>query len=167
MNAGIKVSLMVVMLLLAAACSNETKQTQPVISKTGSGTSTAPPAKEAGQRDNALVRVINAVPGNVSFDIFADDKKVFESVAFKNVTPYKELSDDRHSFRVRNAGQDMAQPALAISRIIRAPAPGAPRRSASKARYTAWTHAADTGWVIILSPRLGQFHFAVCLSPQR
>jgi Domain of unknown function (DUF4397) len=110
MNAGIKVSLMVVMLLLAAACSNETKQTQPVISKTGSGTSTAPPAKEAGQRDNALVRVINAVPGNVSFDIFADDKKVFESVAFKNVTPYKELSDDRHSFRVRNAGQDMAQP---------------------------------------------------------
>ena len=110
MHRRVKLGLMIVTLLVAAACSSEPKQTQPVITKTDSGTSTAPPAKEAKQRDNALVRVINAVPGNVSFDIFADDQKVFESVAFKNVTPYKELSDDRHSFRVRHAGQDTAQP---------------------------------------------------------
>ncbi len=110
MNSRVKLALMITTLLLAAACSSEPKQTQTVTTKTDSGTSTAPPAKEANQRDNALVRVINAVPGNISFDIFADDQKVFESVAFKNVTPYKELSDDRHSFRVRQAGQDMAQP---------------------------------------------------------
>jgi hypothetical protein len=97
-------------LLLAAACSSEPKQTQPVTTKTGSGTSTAPPAREAQQRDNALVRVINTVPGSVSVDVFADDQKVFESVAFRNVTPYKELSGDRHSFRVRQAGHDTAQP---------------------------------------------------------
>jgi hypothetical protein len=96
--------------LLVTACSSEPKQTQPVTSKTSSGTSTAPPAKEVGQRDNALVRVINAVPGNTALDIFADDQKVFQSVAFKTVTPYRELSDDRHSFRVRHAGQDSAQP---------------------------------------------------------
>jgi len=31
-------------------------------------------------------------------------------VAFKSVTPYKELPDTRHAFRVRPAGQDAAQP---------------------------------------------------------
>jgi hypothetical protein len=110
MNRRVELGLMIVTLLLAVACSSEPKQTQPVITKSESGTSTAPPAKEAQQRDKALVRVINAVPGGMSFDIFADDQKVFESVDFKSVTPYKELSDDRHSFRVRNAGQDAAQP---------------------------------------------------------
>jgi hypothetical protein len=110
MNKPVKLFLLIIILLLAAACSSEPKQTQPVITKTDSGTSTAPPAKEAEQRDNALVRVINTVPGGMSFDIFADDQKVFASVAFKNVTPYKELSDDRHSFRVRKAGQETAQP---------------------------------------------------------
>jgi len=110
MNNRVKLALVITALLVAAACSSEPKQTQAVTTKTDSGTSTAPPAKEAKQRDNALVRVINAVPGNISFDIFADDQKVFESVAFKNVTPYKELSDDRHSFRVLQTGQDTAQP---------------------------------------------------------
>jgi hypothetical protein len=97
-------------LLFAAACSSEPNQTQPVTTRTDTGTSTSAPAKEADQRNNALVRVINAVPGNASFDIFSDDTKVFESVAFKTVTPYKELSDARHAFRVRHAGQDSAQP---------------------------------------------------------
>jgi hypothetical protein len=110
MHRRVELGLITMMLLLAAACSSEPKQTQPVITKTDSGTTTAPPAKEAEQRNQALVRVINAVPGSVSFDIFADDQKVFESVAFKNVTPYKELSDARHLFRVRHAGQDAVQP---------------------------------------------------------
>jgi len=110
MTRRLELGLMVLLLLVAAACSSEPKQTQPVITKTDSGTSTAPPAKEAEQRDKALVRVINAVPGSTSFDIYADDQKVFESVAFKNVTPYKELSDERHAFRLRQAGQDTAQP---------------------------------------------------------
>jgi len=110
MNGQLKLGFIIITLLLAAACSSEPKQTQPVTTKTDSGTSTAPPAREAEQRDNALVRVLNTVPGNVSFDIFADNQKVFASVGFKNVTPYKELPGDRHSFRVRQAGHDTAQP---------------------------------------------------------
>src|SRR5436190_19345452 len=107
MNNRIKLSaLLVIALLLAAACSKEPKQTQPVISKSNSGTSTAPAAKEVEQRNNALVRVINAAPGANSVDVFADDKKVFEAVSFKSVTPYKELSDARHTFRIRQAGKD-------------------------------------------------------------
>jgi Domain of unknown function (DUF4397) len=110
MSRAVKLGLLTVSLLLAVACSSEPKQTQPVVTKTDSGTSTAPPAKDAEQRNNALVRVINAVPGDMPVDIFAGDQKVFESVAFKKVTPYKELSDDRHSFRVRHSGHDTAQP---------------------------------------------------------
>ena len=108
MTKQINLGLILATLLLTVACSNEARQNQPVISRTDAGTSTAPPAKEVAQRGNALVRVINAVPGATSFDVFADDQKVFENVSFKSVTPYKELSDDRHTFRVRQAGQDSA-----------------------------------------------------------
>jgi hypothetical protein len=110
MVARFKLGLMITMLFVASACSSEPKQTQPVTSTSNSGTSTAPPAKEVAERNNALVRVINAVPGDVSFDVFANDQKVFESVAFKSVTPYKELSNVSHAFRVRRAGQDSEQP---------------------------------------------------------
>jgi hypothetical protein len=102
--------LLAAVLFLAAACSNEPKQTQPVISKSDSGTSTAPAAKEVQQRNNALVRVINAVPGAMAVDVFADDQKTFEAVSFKDVTPYKEISDTSHTFRVRQAGKDNEQP---------------------------------------------------------
>src|SRR5690348_6321570 len=110
MRTQIKLGLLVTALLFLAACSSEPKQTQPVISKTDSGTSTAPPAKEVDQRNNALVRVINATPGAAAVDVFADDQKAFEAVSFKNVTPYKELSDTQHTFRVRTAGKDNDQP---------------------------------------------------------
>ena len=111
MNKQVKVSLLLLAILfLAAACSNEPKQTQPVVSTSESGTSTAPPAKEVQQRQNALVRVINAAPNAMAIDVFADDQKTFEAVSFKDVTPYKELSDTRHTFRVRQAGKDSDQP---------------------------------------------------------
>jgi uncharacterized protein DUF4397 len=109
MSRQTNLGLMLAALFLVAACSSEPKQTQPVTTKTETGTSTAPPAKEAERRDNALVRVINTVPG-ATFDIYADNQKVFEGVSFKSVAPYKELSDDRHTFRIRPAGQDNAPP---------------------------------------------------------
>ena len=108
MNKQINLGLILAALLLTVACTNEPKQTLSLTSRTDAGTSTAPPAKEVAQRGNALVRVINAVPGATSFDVFADDQKVFEEVSFRSVTPYKELSDDRHTFHVRQSGQDSA-----------------------------------------------------------
>src|SRR5688572_8744151 len=95
-------------LFLAAACSSEPKQTQPVVSKTDSGTSTAAPAKDVALRNKALVRVINTTQGTV--DVFANDQKTFEAVSFKQVTPYKELADTSRTFRVRQAGKDSEQP---------------------------------------------------------
>jgi Domain of unknown function (DUF4397) len=108
MKRPIMFMLVLVALLLAVACSSESKQNQPVATKSDSGASTAPPASEAAKRDNALVRVINTIPGNKAFDIYADDQKIFESVSFKIVTPYKELSDNRHSFRLRSAGEGLS-----------------------------------------------------------
>ena len=112
MNNRMKLSLFLAaaVLVLAAACSNEPKQTQSVATKTDSGTSTAAPAKEVAQRNNALVRVINAAPSTSAVDVFADDQKTFEAVSFRHVTPYKELPDTRHTFRVRQAGKDSEQP---------------------------------------------------------
>ena len=109
MNNQLKLGLfLVVALFLAMACSSEPKQTQPVVSTTDSGTSTAAPAKEVAQRNNALVRVINTTADAV--DVFANDQKTFEAVSFKQVTPYKELPDTSHTFRVRQAGKDSEQP---------------------------------------------------------
>lgn len=110
MRNQMKFSLVIITLLMSAACSTETRQTQPVATKSTSGTSTAAPATDAEKRDKAFVRVINAVPGNKPMAIFADDQKVFDSVAFKNVTPYQEIPDSRHTFRLRLAGDDQAQP---------------------------------------------------------
>ena len=96
-------------LLLLAACSNEANVNQPV-KTTNSGTSTAPPAAAEKSKGNALVRVIHAVPGGPSVDVFADDQKVFSDVSFNKVTPYKEISGERHTFRLRAAGKDNDTP---------------------------------------------------------
>jgi len=96
--------------MLAAACATESKRTEPVTTTTDKGSSTAPPAKEAEKRDQALVRVIYAVPGGAAGDVFADNTKAFPGVAYKTVTPYRELSDDRHDFRLRPSGQDAVPP---------------------------------------------------------
>ena len=97
-------------LLLVAACSSESNQNQPVTTTTNTGTSNAPPAAEVKQRGNALVRVVHAVPGGGAVDVFADDTKVFNGIAYKTASPYKEVSGERHTFRIRPAGQDTAQP---------------------------------------------------------
>src|SRR5262245_10780854 len=110
MRRRLDLSLMLLVLAVMAACSSEPKQTQPVTTTSQSGTSTAAPAKEAEQRNKALVRVINAIPGDTSFDIYSGDERVFESVAFRSVTPYKELMGERTDFRVKVAGRGTGQP---------------------------------------------------------
>jgi hypothetical protein len=97
-------------LLLVTACSRESNQNQPVTTTTNTGTSSAPPATEVKQRGNALVRVIHAVPEGQVVDVFADDTKVFTGIGYKTTSSYKEVSGERHTFRIRPAGQDTAQP---------------------------------------------------------
>jgi hypothetical protein len=97
-------------LLLAAACNDESNRSEPVSTKTDKGTSTAPPAKEAEKRDKALVRVIHAMPGSQALDAFVGDTKEFPHVAYKTVTPYKEVPDVHKQFALKPTGQDRGAP---------------------------------------------------------
>src|SRR5215468_457307 len=97
-------------LLFMVACTSESQRTEPVTTTTDKGASTAPPAKEAGKADKALVRAVNALPGSAPVDVFVGDTKEFNNVAYKAVTPYKETPDVQKQFAIKPAGQDSAQP---------------------------------------------------------
>lgn len=107
-------ALTLVLLLTLTSCTNESNQKQPVTTTTGASTSNAPAATEVKQRGNVLVRVIHALPAGPSADLFADDVKIFPDLNYKTISSYKELSAERHTFRIRTAGLDASQP-LAIT----------------------------------------------------
>lgn len=71
------------------------------------------PAAEAPQpppveKDRAMVRFVNAYNGSV--DLFFGDTKTFAGVAYKSVTPYREIREDWAQFKLRPAGRDTADP---------------------------------------------------------
>src|SRR5689334_21493578 len=93
--------------LFATACMNEADQMLPVSSSTGSSASKAPAATEAARRSNGLVRFVQAIPEVKSVDVYSNDMRAFVDVAYGSVTPYRELPQDRYTFHVRPAGQDV------------------------------------------------------------
>ncbi len=92
-------------MILTAACSQESRQNQPVKTTTDSGSSTAPASHDAANRDKALVRVVHAMPAQPAVDAFAGDSRTFSNVTYKTVTPYAELTDDRQRLTLKPAGQ--------------------------------------------------------------
>lgn len=101
------------LLITLSACTGS-NQNQPVTTTTNSNgrtaTTTAPPSSQVEDRDKALARVVHAIPGAGAVDVFAENNKVFTKVAYKSVTPYREIPDNRQTFRVRPTGQDTATP---------------------------------------------------------
>ena len=109
----------VILLLLAVGCGTESRQKQEVTTTTGKGESTAPSSNEAQKHDNALVRVVNAIPNGPAVALFADDQKTFDHVGYKQVTPYKEVPDRmRLNFKIRTAGQDDSRPLAENAEMI-------------------------------------------------
>jgi hypothetical protein len=96
--------------LITAACTTEQEQSMPVTSKSPSGVSTTTPSVSAETRNRALVRFIQAVPEVDSADVFADDMLVFTNISYQTVTAYREVPDNRLTFRLRPSGQYMAEP---------------------------------------------------------
>lgn len=96
--------------LMVTGCQRDTTENSPVTTKSPSGTTTAPSSEAAEERDMALVRVVHAIPGGGSVDVFADDTRAFDGLAFKAVTPYRELDGQRYTFRLRTAGQTQGNP---------------------------------------------------------
>jgi len=96
--------------MIAGACTTEQNQSLPVTSKSPSGVSTTPPSRAAETRNRALVRFVQVVPEIDSADLFASDLLVFTSIPYQGVTAYREVPDESLTFRLRPAGQHMAEP---------------------------------------------------------
>lgn len=95
---------------LAACDRAETSSTSPVTTTSPAGTSTAPSAAAADRRDEALVRVVHAIPAGAPVDIYAGDLTVFDNLSYKAVTNYRALDGKRYMFALRPAGMANAKP---------------------------------------------------------
>ena len=95
---------------LASCDRAETNSTSPVTTTSPAGTSTAPSAAVAERRDEALVRVVHAIPAGAPVDIYAGDLTVFDNLSYKSVTAYRALDGKRYMFAVRPAGMANAKP---------------------------------------------------------
>src|SRR5215213_860861 len=89
---------------LAAISACDKKDTGKVTTTSAGGVETAPSAAAVEKRDNALVRVVHAVPGRGAVAIYAGDSLAFPSVAYKTVTDFKEIGDDYFGFKVVPSG---------------------------------------------------------------
>jgi hypothetical protein len=93
--------------LLAAGC-KPARDTGEVSSKTAEGTSNAPAAGVAAERDVALVRVVNAIPAGPA-TVLAGDSIAFPSVGYKKATEFREIPDDRFNFKLGSAENPLAE----------------------------------------------------------
>lgn len=96
--------------LLATACERAETRSAPVTTSSPAGGSIAPSAADAASRDEALVRVVHAIPFASAMDIYAGDLLAFNGVGFKGVTSYRALDGKRYAFSLRPAGMSNAKP---------------------------------------------------------
>jgi hypothetical protein len=98
-------------LIVAGACSKESKQPSPVTTRTEAGKSQAPESGQgAAHMSQALVRVVNAAPEAKAVDVLADSNPTFADVDYKTVTPYKNVPASADDFAITPAGDTQAQP---------------------------------------------------------
>jgi len=95
---------------IATACDRTETSSAKITSSSPAGTSTVPSSDSAKRRDNALVRVVHAVPSGTTFDLFAGDLLLFDGLGFKTVTPYRAVDGKRYAFALRPAGMTQAKP---------------------------------------------------------
>ena len=93
--------------VLLGAC-NESRDTGAVTSKTDAGTSNAPSAEAVEEKDMALVRVVNAIPGGAAINIYAGDSAAFSAVGYKKATPYREIPDNMFNFQIKSSADRRA-----------------------------------------------------------
>ncbi len=93
-----------------AGCDRADSSTARVTTSTPAGTSSVPSSAAARERNDALVRVVQVVPSDSSFDLFVGDLLLFDGLAFKTVTPYRAVDGKRYAFALRPAGMPQAKP---------------------------------------------------------
>lgn len=98
------------LLLVTAACERAETRTAAVTTSSPAGTSTAPSANSAASRDEALVRVVHAIPNGPAMDLYAGDLVLFDAINFKSVSSYRAVDGKRYAFALRPAGMTNAKP---------------------------------------------------------
>jgi len=88
--------------LVGGTACREARETGTVTSRSSSGASTAPSAERMEKRDRALVRVINAVPGASSVNLYAGDSVAFSNVPYKTVTPFKQVATNGADWQLKS-----------------------------------------------------------------
>jgi hypothetical protein len=91
--------------LLAAGC-KEKRDTG--IATTGEGTPGAS-SEALEEKDLALVRVVNAIPGEPALVIFAGDSATFSGVGYKTASEFREIPDDRFNFKLGSRENPLAE----------------------------------------------------------
>jgi len=97
-------------ILLLPACAGESDEMLPVSSTAGGKTTNAQSSVNAARRSNGFVRFVQAIPGVLNVDVYANDMRIFSNAAYGSVTAFRELPDASYTFRIRGAGDDMAVP---------------------------------------------------------
>jgi hypothetical protein len=113
------IALLVTAILGGSACRSEPLEA-PVRTMTASGSWTAPSARQASDRDRALVRVVAAIPGGSRLDLFVEGHKLADGLEYRTITPYMEVPSGRQALRLRPAGMDTAEPLADENHQLRA-----------------------------------------------
>lgn len=97
----------VVSAALAAACGGSKEG--PVTTNTAGRVSSAPGEQAREDRDQALIRVVQAIPEAPKADVYAGNDKAFSGVSFGTVTPYKAVAEEHFTIALKPAGEDGAK----------------------------------------------------------
>lgn len=103
-------ALALLLLISAVACQRAETRSAAVTTTTPDGSSTAPSANSAASRDEALVRVVHAIPNGPAMDLYAGDLVLFDAINFKTVSSYRAVDGKRYAFALRPAGMTNAKP---------------------------------------------------------
>jgi hypothetical protein len=93
----------------AVACAQGESSGAEVTTTSPGGRSTAPSSAALESRNEAMVRVVHAVPAGAPIDIYAGDLAVFEGLAYKAVMAYRVVEGKRYVFAARPAGMPNAK----------------------------------------------------------
>jgi hypothetical protein len=82
-----------------------------LVSAEAAGEASVASAEESDRaRDQALVRVVNAVTGGGPIDVWTDDSPTFTKLGFKSVSSYELLTPNTPTFKVVRTGQSARTP---------------------------------------------------------
>jgi hypothetical protein len=107
-------------LILSSGCRQDPTRDAAIKTTSPGGTTTATASDEAERKDVALIRTVYAIPAGSTVDVFADENRIFDSLAYRTVTPYREIAAQRYSFRLLPAGLNLAEPLATNSERLRA-----------------------------------------------